>query len=111
MVRVRCLSRRRFLGVGAGDPFISGASARDGDGAHGTWRMVFGPPVAWTDLTASMPASNEGDNRAVYDPVHNRLVRVSSQMRAYQLSLDAPTGWQEIIVPSSPPPRSFFAAT
>ncbi|MBI5708887.1 MAG: hypothetical protein HZC42_01050 [Candidatus Eisenbacteria bacterium] len=82
-----------------------------GGGGSATWLLNLAGLPTWTSVAEASPPSVSGDDRAVYDPVNNRIILVTSSMQAWALDLANPTAWGLLAAGSSPPPRSFYAAT
>lgn len=97
------------------DPALAYDSRRDrlvlvgGTGGNATWIYDFEGTPGWRSLPGIPPPTTTGDDRAIYDPVGDRVILVTSAMQVWQLSLASPSGWQPLQLSGAPPGRRFFA--
>jgi hypothetical protein len=78
-----------------------------GDG--GTWAYGLDGGTGWVQLPVS-PYASTGFERAIYDPVADRMILINSAMIVFELNLAFPSSWVQLAVSGvTPPPRSFFA--
>jgi len=78
-------------------------------GGGGTWVLDLAAQSAWAQLPIPTHSST-GYERALYDPVGDRMVMIGSNMQVYTLSLAAPVSWQFLATQgAAPPSRTFFA--
>jgi hypothetical protein len=109
-------------------PFGSAGSRRDpgvaydsqgdrlvviGGAGGGNWTSLlsFSGRPAWTSAAEASPPNVSEEDRAFYDPIHNRFVLVTNLMQVWELDLENPVAWSQLTLNPSPPPRGFCAAT
>jgi hypothetical protein len=94
-------------------PFGSAGSRRDpgvaydsqgdrlvviGGAGGGNWTSLlsFSGRPAWTSAAEASPPNVSEEDRAFYDPIHNRFVLVTNLMQVWELDLENPVAWSQL---------------
>ena len=81
-----------------------------GGAGGGNWTSLlsFSGRPAWTSAAEASPPNVSEEDRAFYDPIHNRFVLVTNLMQVWELDLENPVAWSQLTLNPSPPPRGFL---